>query len=98
MISRRTLSFSLERPTTELDAFGQEVQDFTPLGTVEFSITLKENKILENNPIYVSATHIGITKSDAVALGDRLVGDKTYELVLLLGEGRYKTWLLKEVV
>lgn len=93
----RFTTYALSKKETLLNEYGEAESHYTQKGTIDISITLKENKVLENNPIYTSATHIGITRSTNIEVGDLLQGDKDYEVTLLVADGRFKAWLLKEV-
>ena len=91
-------TYELNKKGELLDEYGEVASLYSPSGTVRVSISLKENKILENNPLYLSATHIGITKANNIAVGDLLKGEKNFEVLSLIADGlRMNAWLLKEV-
>lgn len=97
MISKNNKTYQLKKQESLLNEYGEMTPCYTKKGEIDVSVTLKENKVLENNPIYLSATHIGLTRATNIEVGDLLQGDKTYKVILLVADGRYKAWLLREV-
>lgn len=93
MIRREISTYDWTRPTITLDSYGQSVSTEIPLGTIDAAVYF-DAQVSLNNPLFVEATHVGLTKNKTVLRKDKI---GTFEILAINPIGRYNQLILKQV-
>lgn len=81
-----------------LDEFGQSLKDYVQISTSELNITIKDQSVDNNNPLYIDSTHVAIGYVNEIDEGYKITdGDKSYIVKLVVPSRRQSYILLKEM-
>lgn len=70
---RRMTPYTHYRFTTAKDNYGEQVKEWDEVGTVEMTLSLTTGtQSSMNNILTSSSTHIGVTDSKNIVIGDKL--------------------------
>lgn len=90
--------FDVNKRDAGLDDYGQASASFTTLKTIEVSISLITQTLLQEDVRYIDSTHIGLTFDKTLYDGLELTnGSKRYLIKFVNNDGKMSQLTLKEV-
>lgn len=99
MITGMMEFYNVKERVAGRDAYGQPSNSFSFLKTIEVSISVVTQTLIETDPRYIDSTHIGLTYDKTLHDGLLLTNDdKEYLIKLVNNDGRMAQLTLKEVI
>lgn len=101
MINGRMRTYTVNKPTNEIDEYGQKSLSFGQVDLIQASITTISQKVNEKDIRYVDSTHMALTLCKTIESGMRLTcinGLSTYEVKYVNNDGRMAQLILTEVI
>jgi len=99
MIQKNIKQYEIYKPEVIKDAYAQSKLVHTYSHNADISIFIKEQKMIETDPRYIKATHVGLTKCNTdIDENYKIKGpDVSYIVKLMLPSGSlYKHFLLEK--
>ena len=89
MIQSRIKTYNVENRISGTDDYGQLLDTFENIGSVEVSVSLITKVANELDPRYFKSTHIGLTYDKTLVEGMKLIGsDNSYMIKIVNNDGR----------
>lgn len=93
MINREMKPYTWSTNTTAINEYGEQTSSLSPLRTIQAAIYF-DRQNLTKNPLYLEATHIGLTKEKGIQIHDTI---GSFVVLQTNPIGRFNQLILKQV-